>query len=209
MIKVESLDLSVIANNAAHDQHERIRDFYKLALPLIVKYQEYCINKSYLDFNDMISRTISLFKNYEDILDKFRSKYSYILVDEFQDVNNLQVELIRMLLTSQTQLFCVGDDWQSIYGFRGSNVSYIIEFGKHFENASVIKLNLNYRSTESIVGASNEVIKKNKYRVDKEIKASKRSEHKIVVYAGNDEEDNLAFCTERVRELMGEGVVSR
>ncbi|MEI9918967.1 MAG: ATP-dependent helicase [Bacteroidota bacterium] len=207
MIKVESLDLSVIANNAAHDQHERIRDFYKLALPLIVKYQEYCINKSYLDFNDMISRTISLFKNYEDILDKFRSKYSYILVDEFQDVNNLQVELIRMLLTSQTQLFCVGDDWQSIYGFRGSNVSYIIEFGKHFENASVIKLNLNYRSTESIVGASNEVIKKNKYRVDKEIKASKRSEHKIVVYAGNDEEDNLAFCTERVRELMGEGVV--
>jgi DNA helicase-4 len=207
MIKVESLDLSAIADNAAHDQHERVRDFYKLAMPLLVKYQGHCVDKSYLDFNDMISRTISLFKNHDDILDKFRSKYLYILVDEFQDVNNLQVELIKMLLTEGTQLFCVGDDWQSIYGFRGSNVSYIIEFGKHFENASVIKLNLNYRSTENIVGASNEVIKKNRYRVDKEIKASKRSEHKIVVYAGNDEEENLAFCTDKVRELLAEGVL--
>jgi DNA helicase-4 len=206
MIKVESLDLSVIEDRAANDQHERVRDFYKLALPLITRYQEYCVDKSYLDFNDMISRTISLFKNHEDILEKFRSQYSYILVDEFQDVNNLQVELIKMLLTEQTQLFCVGDDWQSIYGFRGSNVSYIIEFATHFKNASVIKLNLNYRSTESIVGASNEVIKKNKYRVDKEIHASKRSEQKIVVYAGNDEEDNLSFCTERVRELLTEGI---
>jgi DNA helicase-4 len=206
MIKVESLDLSAIRVKAEQDQHERVRDFYKLALPLVTRYQEYCVNKSYLDFNDLISRTISLFKNQVDILEKFRSKYQYILVDEFQDVNNLQVELIKMLLTDETQLFCVGDDWQSIYGFRGSNVSYIIEFEKHFLNSSVIKLDLNYRSTENIVGASNEVIKRNKYKVDKEIRASKKSEHKIVVYAGNEEEENLNFCTQRVRELLEEGI---
>ncbi|MBK8713093.1 MAG: UvrD-helicase domain-containing protein [Niastella sp.] len=70
------------------------------------------------------------------------------LVDEFQDVNNLQVDLIKLLLTDQTQLFCVGDDWQSIYGFRGSNVSYIVDFENHFPNSKVIKLNLNYRSTK-------------------------------------------------------------
>jgi DNA helicase IV len=206
MIKVESLDLVEIGQKANQDQHERVRDFYKLALPLVSKYKDYCINKSYLDFNDMISRTISLFKNHPDILEKFRSKYRYILVDEFQDVNNLQVELIKMLLTDDTQLFCVGDDWQSIYGFRGSNVSYIIEFEKHFANSSVIKLNLNYRSTENIVGASNEVIKRNKFKVEKEIRASKKSEHKIVVYAGNEDEDNLNFCTQQVRELLEEGL---
>ncbi len=206
MIKVENFDLRQISQRASTDQHERVRDFYKLALPLIEKYQEYCINKSYLDFNDMISRTISLFKNHTDILEKFKSKYRYILVDEFQDVNNLQVELIKLLLTGETQLFCVGDDWQSIYGFRGSNVSYIIEFEKHFANSTVIKLDLNYRSTENIVGASNEVIKRNKYKVEKEIRASKKSEHKIVIYAGNDEEDNLKFCTQRYRELLNEGL---
>ncbi len=206
MIKVESLDVSEIRQKAEQDQHERVRDFYKLSLPILNKYKEYCINKSYLDFNDMISRTISLFKTQDDILEKFRSKYKYILVDEFQDVNNLQVELIKMLLTDHTQLFCVGDDWQSIYGFRGSNVSYIIEFEKHFPNSSVIKLDLNYRSTENIVGASNEVIKRNKFKVEKEIRASKKSEHKIVVYAGNEDEENLDFCTQRVRELLEEGL---
>ena len=206
MIKVESLDLSEIKLKAQQDQHERVRDFYKLALPLVEKYKEYCVNKSYLDFNDMISRTISLFKNHGDILEKFKLKYQFILVDEFQDVNNLQVELIKMLLTDDTQLFCVGDDWQSIYGFRGSNVSYIIEFEKHFSNSSVIKLNLNYRSTENIVGASNEVIKRNKFKVEKEVKASKKSEHKIIVYAGNEEEENLNFSTQRVRELFEEGL---
>ena len=95
------------------------------------------------------------FQNHEDIANKYKSKYQYILVDEFQDVNNLQVELIKLLLTESTQLFCVGDDWQSIYGFRGSNVSYIVDFENHFPNAKVVKLNLNYRSTQNIVGASN------------------------------------------------------
>jgi superfamily I DNA/RNA helicase len=206
MIKVESLDLAEIQRKAAQDQHERVRDFYKLALPLVSKYAAYCVDKSYLDFNDMISRTISLFKNHADILEIFREKFKYILVDEFQDVNNLQVELIKMLLTNETQLFCVGDDWQSIYGFRGSNVSYIIEFEKHFANSSVIKLDLNYRSTENIVSASNEVIKRNKFKVDKEIRASKKSEHKIVVFAGNEEPENVSFCTERVRDLLNEGL---
>ena len=208
MIKVENLDVEQIRKRANADQHERVRNFYLLALPLIGKYKQYCIDKSYLDFNDMISRTISLFKNHPDIIGKFRTKYQYILVDEFQDVNNLQVELIKLSLTDSTQLFCVGDDWQSIYGFRGSNVSYIIEFEKHFPKSNVITLNLNYRSTENIVGASNEVIKKNKFKIEKEVRASKKSEHKIVVYAGNEDEENLNFCVDRIRELFKDGLTS-
>jgi superfamily I DNA/RNA helicase len=128
------------------------------------------------------------------------------LVDEFQDVNNLQVALIKLMLTPATQLFCVGDDWQSIYGFRGSNVSYIVNFEQHFPGAQIVKLNLNYRSTQNIVGASNEVIKHNKFRVEKEVYSSKKSEHKIVVYSGNSEKENVQFCLDKVRELLKDGV---
>ncbi len=208
MMKVENLNRKTIAAKAAKDPHERVRDFYAICMPVMDKYIAYCVNKSFLDFNDMISRSITLLQNHEDIAHKFRNRYRYILVDEFQDVNNLQVELIKLLLTKTTQLFCVGDDWQSIYGFRGSNVSYIIEFEKHFAPAKLIKLNLNYRSTQNIVGASNEVIKHNKFKVEKEIKASKQSEHKIVVYSGNNEEENIRFCVDTVRELLDDGMGS-
>lgn len=208
MIKVENLSVNKVFSDAQKDQHERVRNFYELAIPIVEKYNNYCINKSYLDFNDLISRSISLFKNNEDISHKFRDKFQYILVDEFQDVNNLQVDLIKLLLTDQSQLFCVGDDWQSIYGFRGSNVSYIVEFEKHFINSTIIKLNLNYRSTQNIVGASNEVIKHNKFRIDKVVKASKHSEHKIVVFAGNDQVENVRFCGEKVKELLESGLSS-
>lgn len=206
MIKVENICIDKVSENAGKDQHERVRFFYELAIPIVKKYIHYCTNKSYLDFNDLISRTASLFQNHEDIANKYKGKFQYILVDEFQDVNNLQVELIKLLLTDNTQLFCVGDDWQSIYGFRGSNVSYIVEFEKHFANAKTIKLNLNYRSTQNIVGASNEVIKHNKFKVEKDVQASKKSEHKIVVFAGNTEDENLQFCTDKVKELLEDGI---
>ena len=206
MVKVENIDLSLVVENASKDQHERVRIFYELAIPLVKSYNEYCINRSYLDFNDLVLRSISLFHNDEAVIENFRQKFQYILVDEFQDVNNLQVELIKLLLTEQTQLFCVGDDWQSIYGFRGSNVSYTIEFEKHFPEALTFKLNLNYRSTQHIVGASNEVIKHNKFKIDKDIKASKQSEHKIVVYAGNTEQENIDFCTNTINELIDQGM---
>ena len=206
MIKVENISIDTVLGNARKDQHERVRNFYELAIPIVKKYIHYCTDKSYLDFNDLISRSTSLFQNHEDIVNKYKGKFQYILVDEFQDVNNLQVELIKLLLTDNTQLFCVGDDWQSIYGFRGSNVSYIVEFENHFTNAKTIKLNLNYRSTQNIVGASNEVIKHNKFKVDKDVQASKKSEHKIVVYAGNTEDENLQFCFDKVKELLDDGI---
>ncbi|HAD15264.1 MAG TPA: ATP-dependent helicase [Saprospirales bacterium] len=206
LVKVESLSPEQVLFNSRKDQHERVRVFYELAIPIILAYEQYCINKSYLDFNDLISRTVSLLKNQEDITHKVRNRYPFVLVDEFQDVNNLQVELIKLLLTEKTQLFCVGDDWQSIYGFRGSNVDYIIDFERHFPESKIIKLNLNYRSTQNIVGASNEVIKNNRYKIEKDILASKSSHHKIEVYAGTVEEENVAYCMKKVQECIEEGI---
>lgn len=208
MIKVENIDFDAVLEKARKDQHERVRNFYELAIPIVKKYVHYCTDKSYLDFNDLISRSTSLFQNHVDIANKYKSKYQYILVDEFQDVNNLQVDLIKLLLTDQTQLFCVGDDWQSIYGFRGSNVSYIVDFEKHFSNSRVIKLNLNYRSTQNIVGASNEVIKHNKFKVEKDIQSSKKSEHKIVIFSGSHQDENIQFCFDKVTELLQDGLTN-
>jgi superfamily I DNA/RNA helicase len=206
MIKVEDLDLDSVLASAKKDQHERVRNFYDLAIPIVKRYVLYCTNRSYLDFNDLISRSTALIKNHADIANKYKGRYRYSLVDEFHDVNNLQVALMKLMLTPATQLFCVGDDWQSIYGFRGSNVSYIVNFEQHFPGAQIVKLNLNYRSTQNIVGASNEVIKHNKYRVEKEVYSSKKSEHKIVVYSGNSEKENVQFCLDKVRELLKDGV---
>lgn len=206
LIKVERLSMEQVLADARKDQHERVRNFYELAIPLMQEYEKYCVDKSYLDFNDLISRTVSLLENREDVARKIRNRYPYILVDEFQDVNNLQVDLIRLLLTDRTQLFCVGDDWQSIYGFRGSEVGYIIEFEKHFPGSRIIKLNLNYRSTQNIVGASNEVIKNNRFQIEKDILAAKVSEHKIAVYAGADEAESAAYCAQRVRECLEAGI---
>ena len=204
MIKVENQSIDAVFEKSQADQHERVRAFYQLAVPIYRKYKAYCTNKSYLDFNDMISKTISLFNNQDEILTKFKTQYEYILVDEFQDVNNLQVELIKLLLSEKNQLFCVGDDWQSIYGFRGSNVDYILNFHEHFKDAETIKLSLNYRSTENIVGASNEVIKHNKFKVEKDMKSFKKSNSKIYVYAGKSEVENIDFVIEQINKLQQE-----
>lgn len=205
MIKVENRSTQEVLKKSHQDQHERVRDFYKLAIPLIEAYMSYCTNKSYLDFNDMITKTISLFKNRHEIAEKYREKFKHILVDEFQDVNNLQVELIKLLLTKDNTLFCVGDDWQSIYGFRGSNVDYIVNFQDHFKNAEIVKLSMNYRSTEHIVGASNEVIRQNKIKIDKEVRSNKKSERKIHVFAGKEEEENIQYVIEEIKKLYKKG----
>ncbi|WP_226294116.1 UvrD-helicase domain-containing protein [Aquimarina algicola] len=202
--KVENQSPEKLYTKSQTDQHERVRKFYQLAIPIIEKYQEYCTNKSYMDFDDLISKTISLLKNQKDIKEKFQQQYKYILVDEFQDVNTLQVELLKQLHHSENQLFCVGDDWQSIYGFRGSNVDYIVNFSDYFPEAKTIKLNLNYRSTEHIVNAGNEVIANNKFKIEKEIISSKKSDSKIHIYSGNTEEDNVDFLVDQIQQLQQE-----
>ena len=204
MIKIENLNYVNILKKGESDQHERVSAFYKLAIPLFKKYQQYCTFKSYLDFNDMIIKAVELLNTQPEVREKISNTYKYILVDEFQDVNNLQVELLNNILTDETQLFCVGDDWQSIYGFRGSEVDYIINFEKYFEKPEIIKLNLNYRSTDLIVEASNEVIKNNKYQVAKEIHASKKSDKKINIYAADSVTDELDYFIQEVKRLLSE-----
>jgi DNA helicase IV len=206
MLKVDNTDVATVKARAEADPHERVREFYALMLPLLEKYKAYCINKSYLDFNDLILLTIQLFRKQPEIVARYRKQFRYVLVDEFQDVNNLQIEMLMLLLEPETQLFCVGDDWQSIYGFRGSNVSYIVEFEKHFENAEIIRLDLNYRSTAPIVDASNEVIKHNKFQLAKQVKSSKPSDRKLNIFVGDHAQANVEFALQQVKILIGGGI---
>ena len=205
MIKVENFDLTKIAEKAKSSPHERVRKFYEFAKILIEKYNQYCLNKSYQDFNDLVLGAVDLLTNHKEIRDKMSNSFRHILVDEFQDVNNLQIKLLSLLLKQDTQLFCVGDDWQSIYAFRGSNVDYIVNFETYYPEAYTIKLNMNYRSTPSIVGASNEVIKFNKVRVDKVVEAFKKSSSAIHVFEGESEEDNIEYAIKQVRKLKEQG----
>lgn len=207
MLKAEDISLDDLLNKASGHQHERVRVFYELAIPVLKGYNEYCLNKSYLDFDDLIIQTIKLLTQNHEIRKAYHERFKFILVDEFQDVNNLQVKLLDLLLTPDTQLFCVGDDWQSIYGFRGSEVDYIVNFEKHYKGSKVITLDVNYRSTQTIVGASTEVIRKNKFQIDKDIRAHKKTPSKIQIYRAKEIDiDGVGFMVDKVRKLQDEGL---
>jgi DNA helicase IV len=206
-IKVEKVHSSLVFKNGAKSNHQRVRDFYLLAKVLIKEYHGYLINKSYLDFNDLSIQALKLLEIHQDVRESIQKRYKHILVDEFQDVNSLQVELLQQMVNKDTNIFCVGDDWQGIYGFRGSDVKYIIEFDKHFKGAETIKLNLNYRSNQTIVEASNELIRKNKLIVDKELIASNKKLSKLNIFAADEAGiDDVEYLVNRVKELQKQGV---
>ncbi len=205
-LKVEAADSGEVMERALKDPHDRIRKFYELARSLLENYSLYCIKKSYLDFNDLMTRGVSLLNNFREIEKAFNEKFDYILVDEFQDVNTLQVRLLHKLLNENNQLFCVGDDWQSIYGWRGSEVDYIINFKKYFKNSKIIKLNINYRNNQIITSATNCLIKKNIFKIEKEIFSVNNSEKKIYLYLSQKEsEDGVKTVEERIKELIKKG----
>jgi DNA helicase IV len=206
MIKVDNQDLETICNKGIADAHQRVRDFYHLVKPLIERYQQYCIDRSYLDFNDLNIRAIELLESQTEIRDKFFKKFRFVLVDEFQDVNKIQVKFIKTLMNPMAQLFCVGDDWQSIYGFRGSDVQFIVQFHKFFKNAKILQLDKNFRSNSSIVDASTEVIRNNKFKIDKDIQATRQSPAKIEVYAAIDGFDALEYVVQELKDLKKQGI---
>lgn len=195
-----------IIKEASESDFERVRMFYELAVPIINAFNDYCTNRSFLDFDGLLTKTIQLLQQYPNIRERYQNRYKYILVDEFQDVNNLQVKLLNLLTKKETQLFCVGDDWQSIYGFRGSEISYIVNFKKHFADSQLLTLNLNYRSTDPIVNASTEAIKKNKFQIPKEIKAVKKGGQKIKVFYEEQEGQSNAFIWGTIEKHIEEGI---
>ena len=143
-------------------------DFREKKVAQIYKeYQKELKKNNALDFDDLILKTVELFQNVPEVLDYYQEKFRYIMVDEYQDTNLVQFKLVDLLAKKYRNICVVGDDDQSIYKFRGANIENILSFEKAFPGAKVIKLEQNYRSTQNILNAANEVIRNNRGRKDK------------------------------------------
>ena len=159
--KDELIDPIEFETRAAGDYNKRRQaEVYK-------EYQKVLRQNNALDFDDLIFKTVELFKLDKEVLASYQERFKYIMVDEYQDTNTAQFELIRILASKYKNLCVVGDDDQSIYKFRGANIYNILNFEKHFPDATVIKLEQNYRSTQNILDAANGVIANNVGRKDK------------------------------------------
>lgn len=159
-----------------------------------------------IDFEDMLIQCRDLFFNYPDILKKWQDKFRYILVDEFQDVNQAQYDVVRMLAEPQNNLFVVGDDDQSVYGFRGAKPGIMMEFMKDYPKARQILLDVNYRSSGYIVKGALRVIGNNKIRFEKKIEAFRKPDETVHVQEVKDPVQEAEYVLERIREYREKGV---
>lgn len=173
------------------------------------KIYEYYMNRQKamfaLDFDDLILKTVTLFSQYPSIVEKWQRRFEYVLVDEFQDIDNLQYKLIRFLTGKNTSLYVVGDPDQTIYTWRGANVDIIMHFEKDFPNVKTIMLNENYRSTEAILSVSNSVIQNNQNRLKKELFTSKKNEDKVIHFGAESEEYEDAWIAGEIQRLHNAG----
>src|SRR5206468_6853103 len=122
-----------------------------------------------LDFDDLIYRTVEMFRHHPDILQRYQEQFQYIMVDEYQDTNHAQYQVTKLLAQAHHNICVVGDDWQSIYSWRGANFQNILDFEKDYPEARVIKLEQNYRSTSKILAAAHSIISKNTLRSEKKL----------------------------------------
>lgn len=159
-----------------------------------------------LDFDDIICLTVRLFQENSDVLDHYQNLYKYILVDEYQDTNHAQYKLVSLLSAKSRNLCVVGDDDQSIYKFRGATIENILSFEVEFKDAVVIRLEQNYRSTQNILDAANEVIQNNKQRKGKELWTDNGEGEKIISYRSADESQESEFVSKHIEEGINSGL---
>ena len=159
-----------------------------------------------IDFEDMLIQCRDLFFNYPDILKKWQDKFRYILVDEFQDVNQAQYDVVRMLAEPQNNLFVVGDDDQSVYGFRGAKPELMLYMKQEFPSLRTISLTVNYRSTEFITGAAARVILHNDTRFYKRVQSFRGRGQNVHVQEVLDEQEEAQYVTEEIQKKLDQGI---
>ena len=168
-------------------------------------YEEKLKSSNALDFDDLIIKTLELFAMHPPVLDAYQRKFRYIHVDEYQDTNYAQYMLVRLLAQQSRNLCVVGDDDQSIYGWRGADIRNILDFEKDFPDARVIKLEQNYRSSANILDAANQVIAMNEKRKDKALWTQQGPGEMIRLYRAGDEREEAAWICQQIRSLGMQG----
>ena len=182
------------------DFEERYAGDFKLSRisKVYTLYQKKLKSNNALDFDDLIYRTVELLRNDEFVRDFYQRKFQYIMVDEYQDTNHAQYMLIKLLSAKHKNLCVVGDDDQSIYGWRGADIANILDFEKDYDNAFVVKLEQNYRSTEVILDGANSVIKRNTGRKNKELWTQLKEGEKIKLHKAVDERAEANFIAREI-----------
>ncbi len=167
------------------------------------RYEKLRRNAGALDFDDLLIETVRLLRDHPDIRDKWRRQFKHILIDEYQDTNAAQYAIVKYLVNDQQNICVVGDDWQSIYSWRGADFTNILNFERDYPTATVIKLEQNYRSTNAILGAAQTVISKNKVRTDKKLWTDAGEGAPVEVHATYDESEEASLVTGRIATQVG------
>jgi DNA helicase-2/ATP-dependent DNA helicase PcrA len=179
---------------------------YKTTALLYGRYEEYLQQNNLVDFDDLLTLTYKILNENSDLCEEMSRKYQYIMVDEYQDINDLQYRLLKKLCAVHSNICVVGDDDQSIYGWRGANIKNILEFSQMFDNTKIIKLEYNYRSTDEILYAANELIEHNRSRLGKVLKSTIGKGKSIQFMESLDESQEASAVAIRIKKLIEEGV---
>ncbi len=200
-LKGDSVDI----NTYSKSSHS---EFYQSVIARVwLKYEDILKQERALDFDDLLLKTAELFDKHPDILNLYQDRWKYIHVDEYQDTNTIQYDLTTLLAKKHQNLCVVGDIDQSIYSWRGADYKNILNFEKDYPEAKVVLLEQNYRSTQTILTAANDVIKKNKKRREKNLFTKNADGEKITLYSGFSEQDEGRYIAETSLELIREGVL--
>ena len=178
----------------------------KIWVDLYIEYETLCNREGLVDFTELLLRSYEMLSVNEDILNSYRNQFRHILVDEFQDTNQLQYRWLKLLAGNNSELFAVGDDDQSIYSFRGARVANMQSFVADFNVATPIRLEQNYRSTPNILAAANAVIDNNSERIGKNLWTEQLAGEKIRLYEGYTEEDEAYFVADEIKALDRSGI---
>ena len=210
--ETEAVDNVLSEISRVKGNSEKLSEYQSIYIPsesfrIIYKaYDNMLIKKKLIDFDDMIVQSRELLQKREDYRNAWQNKFRYILVDEFQDINMAQFDVLRILSEKYRNLFVVGDDDQSIYGFRGADPEIMLEFTKYFSDARRIDLDINYRSTGNIVLAARSVIEENEHRYSKDIKTASEQGEAVSIYEFNNLNDEKVFLAEKIKQLNSDGI---
>lgn len=179
------------------DLHEKMPEVGKI----FAAYVQRCKHANAMDFDDLLTLTFQLFRDHEDIRRKYADRFDFILVDEYQDTNQVQMNIVMQLCKEKQRVCAVGDDSQSIYSFRGANIDNILNFRRHFNDAKLFKLEQNYRSTQTIVNAANSLIKHNRNQIPKDVYSENAEGEKLLYQPAYSDKEEALIVSKDVKRF--------
>lgn len=182
--------------------YQQIADIYE-------KYEAYLLKNNLVDFDDLLLLPYKILEKNEKLAEQISQRYQYVMVDEYQDTNELQYKLLKKLCTTHNNLCVVGDDDQSIYGWRGATIKNILNFAEYFEGTKVVKLEENYRSTNTILNHANQLIEHNRDRLGKKLIGTRKEGDRIKVYESSDENEETRKIIDDINKLLAQGESAR